>query len=326
MTFRPYSCYNTDATPNVFARCQTSRARSVHRSECIMKIPGKLVLAVAVLACLACTAQAVFGDGSLNVQPYEKSRSLSKRSVVEFLTIFPWLRRQFTRSFPDVNLTTEVTMSSTNQIQSATDLKTDIARMLTLTRQKRAANEEHGKFPSRRSVQELRNIEGFLKAKHDTLTDALRNFNEVLFSPHRLHHHQQQQHPIQGAGPSVADVSTAKPQSAGQAEPAISTPAVVTVQQQNSNSKPVTTESGLHENQKTYGITPTSVSVEPRSVFSTVLTGEGVSTSTFVGTQTSQEESTTERSIMTEGSGTSISTVPENVKEDTVYRLLTDDA
>lgn len=128
------------------------------------------------------------------------------------------------------------------------------------------------------------------------------------------------------AGPSVADVSTAKPQSAGQAEPAISTPAVVTVQQQNSNSKPVTTESGLHENQKTYGITPTSVSVEPRSVFSTVLTGEGVSTSTFVGTQTSQEESTTERSIMTEGSGTSISTVPENVKEDTVYRLLTDDA
>ncbi|XP_022711307.1 uncharacterized protein LOC111273694 isoform X4 [Varroa jacobsoni] len=325
MTFRPYSCYNTDATPNVFARCQTSRARSVHRSECIMKIPGKLVLAVAVLACLACTAQAVFGDGSLNVQPYEKSRSLSKRSVVEFLTIFPWLRRQFTRSFPDVNLTTEVTMSSTNQIQSATDLKTDIARMLTLTRQKRAANEEHGKFPSRRSVQELRNIEGFLKAKHDTLTDALRNFNEVLFSPHRLHHHQQQQHPIQG-GPSVADVSTAKPQSAGQAEPAISTPAVVTVQQQNSNSKPVTTESGLHENQKTYGITPTSVSVEPRSVFSTVLTGEGVSTSTFVGTQTSQEESTTERSIMTEGSGTSISTVPENVKEDTVYRLLTDDA
>ncbi|XP_022671362.1 uncharacterized protein LOC111254611 isoform X4 [Varroa destructor] len=290
-----------------------------------MKIPGKLVLAVAVLACLACTAQAVFGDGSLNVQPYEKSRSLSKRSVVEFLTIFPWLRRQFTRSFPDVNLTTEVTMSSTNQIQSATDLKTDIARMLTLTRQKRAANEEHGKFPSRRSVQELRNIEGFLKAKHDTLTDALRNFNEVLFSPHRLHHHQQQQHPIQG-GPSVADVSTAKPQSAGQAEPAISTPAVVTVQQQNSNSKPVTTESGLHENQKTYGITPTSVSVEPRSVFSTVLTGEGVSTSTFVGTQTSQEESTTERSIMTEGSGTSISTVPENVKEDTVYRLLTDDA
>ncbi|XP_022711305.1 uncharacterized protein LOC111273694 isoform X2 [Varroa jacobsoni] len=369
MTFRPYSCYNTDATPNVFARCQTSRARSVHRSECIMKIPGKLVLAVAVLACLACTAQAVFGDGSLNVQPYEKSRSLSKRSVVEFLTIFPWLRRQFTRSFPDVNLTTEVTMSSTNQIQSATDLKTDIARMLTLTRQKRAANEEHGKFPSRRSVQELRNIEGFLKAKHDTLTDALRNFNEVLFSPHRLHHHQQQQHPIQGGippqaglssilmpfsfqparntvlflhhnshrsgnnsnisgtnGPSVADVSTAKPQSAGQAEPAISTPAVVTVQQQNSNSKPVTTESGLHENQKTYGITPTSVSVEPRSVFSTVLTGEGVSTSTFVGTQTSQEESTTERSIMTEGSGTSISTVPENVKEDTVYRLLTDDA
>lgn len=80
--------------------------------------------------------------------------------------------------------------------------------MLTLTRQKRAANEEHGKFPSRRSVQELRNIEGFLKAKHDTLTDALRNFNEVLFSPHRLHHHQQQQHPIQGGIPPQAGLSS----------------------------------------------------------------------------------------------------------------------